>query len=139
MTPRIREKNFFNASMFCGLCSLALGVWLGHKYITGIPPFVPDTAYFILWIAVVSTGSAFFLVCGAVMAALDVFFRSAKKCHYCKKTVFNFRRRLIVSWPEPSKYSNEEVELRAVMHSACHDESAEKFKIPNPEFSDISF
>lgn len=137
--PMVRRRTFAGYSTLIGFLCIIAGILLGMKYVAGIPSFSHDIGYALIWIMLVSTGACCALLLGGAMLVFDVFVRTHKTCHYCKKTVYNFQTRYLVQWIEPALYSRERVPLKAVMHTACHDAASEKFKFPDPEISDISF
>ncbi len=60
-------------------------------------------------------------------------------CYYCGKKILYRQKKIEVSWPEPAKYSDDEiVNITKVFHARCHQAAKVKgivFKIPNPRFS----
>jgi hypothetical protein len=135
----ICEKDILNSRTFLGMVYLAVGIYLGLKYIFGIPPFLPETGYFIVWVFVVSTGTLLFLILGLFTIIFDTYYYDGNLCHYCKKPVYNYHKRIIVTWKEFTCFSGTNVELKAALHKSCHENADQKFVIPVPGLRDTKF
>lgn len=130
--PRKKEISFCNSTeTWIGFMFIFFGLFLLFM-IMGVMPFDhKESEIMPTGFKVVFSCFVFFLfVCGIE----SLMFSEDCECRYCRNKIYNFHKRIIVEWPETTKYSGKETWVREQMHFSCHWAAKEKFKIPDPKF-----
>ncbi len=137
-TLKIEDVNFWNnATTYCFAAIIVCGILLGLITITtGIIPTDSNriskagSFEFIVFCAF----AIFCIILGLIVMWLGL---EDNPCYYCKKKITNINKRIIVEWPEQTKYYDKETVIREAMHLKCHKKAENKFRIPDPKFSSV--
>src|SRR3989338_832570 len=95
--------------------------------------------------AVVGSGMAnMIIICiiviGGGWAVWDITLSDTRRtCHYCEQKIYQYQKRLLISWVEFTEHSQKAVRVQAYMHAVCHKNADVKFKVPVPQYADMQF